>query len=64
MAPITIRAVVQAFKDRIHTERDKTEFKALCDKYTVVRWMGQHSPAGPGALHGCRGCVVEIAVDG
>lgn len=36
MAPITIRAVVQAFKDRIYTERDKTEFKALCDKYTVV----------------------------
>ncbi|GBF88116.1 hypothetical protein Rsub_00828 [Raphidocelis subcapitata] len=36
MAPITIRAVVQAFKDRIHTERDKAEFKALCDKYTVV----------------------------
>ena len=36
MAPITIRAVVQAFKDRIHTERDKAEFKALCDKYTMV----------------------------
>jgi hypothetical protein len=37
MVPITIRAVVQTFKDRIHTERDKAEFKALCDKYTVVR---------------------------
>ena len=37
MAPITIRAVVQAFKERIHTERDKAEFKGLCDQYTVVR---------------------------
>lgn len=36
MAPITIREVVQQFKDRIQTERDKTEFKSLCDRYTVV----------------------------
>jgi hypothetical protein len=36
MAPVSIRNVVLAFKDRIQTERDKTEFKALCDKYTVV----------------------------
>lgn len=40
MAPISIRAVVQAFKDRIHTERDKAEFKALCDRHTVVRRRG------------------------
>lgn len=44
-APVAIRNIVSVFKDRIHTERDKTEFKALCDKWTGVveypagRWV-------------------------
>jgi hypothetical protein len=55
MAPVSIRNVVLAFKDRIQTERDKTEFKALCDMYTVVRasaadwapWAGARRRAWP-----------------
>jgi hypothetical protein len=45
-APVAIRNIVSVFKDRIHTERDKSEFKALCDKWTGVveypvgRWVG------------------------
>jgi hypothetical protein len=44
-APVAIRNIVSVFKDRIHTERDKSEFKALCDKWTGVveypagRWV-------------------------
>jgi hypothetical protein len=34
--PVAIRNIVSVFKDRIHTERDKSEFKALCDKWTGV----------------------------
>jgi hypothetical protein len=43
--PVAIRNIVAVFKDRIHTERDKGEFKALCDKWTGVveypagRWV-------------------------
>lgn len=35
-APLAIRQIVSVFKDRINTERDKTEFKAICDKWTSV----------------------------
>lgn len=35
-APLAIRQIVTVFKDRINTERDKTEFKAICDKWTSV----------------------------
>lgn len=42
--PVAIRDIVSVFKDRIHSERDKSEFKALCDKWTgVVEY-----PAGSG----------------
>jgi hypothetical protein len=34
--PVAIRQIVAVFKDRINTERDKAEFKALCDKWTGV----------------------------
>jgi hypothetical protein len=43
--PVAIRDIVSVFKDRIHSERDKSEFKALCDKWTGVveypagRWV-------------------------
>ncbi len=44
--PVSIRAIIATFKDRILTERDKTEFKGLCDKWTsVVEW-----PAGTKCL--------------
>lgn len=36
LTPLSIRAIVAVFKDRILTERDKHEFKSLCDKWTVV----------------------------
>jgi hypothetical protein len=45
MAPVTIRAIVQEFKDRIASERDKSCFKALCDAHTVV----VEYPVGSGA---------------
>jgi hypothetical protein len=35
-APLAIRQIVSVFKDRINTERDKAEFKAICDKWTSV----------------------------
>jgi hypothetical protein len=54
-APVAIRNIVAVFKDRIHTERDKGEFKALCDKWTgVVEY-----PAGRwGVVLGCIALVL------
>lgn len=57
MAPMSIRAVVSAFKDRIHTERDKAEFKALCDRHTVVRGGGTGGWAGRRAAGWVGACV-------
>lgn len=53
--PVAIRDIVSVFKDRIHSERDKSEFKALCDKWTgVVEY-----PAGRWVCGACCGSYAD-----
>eukprot|EP00775_Hariotina_reticulata_P009574 gene9574-9736_t len=49
------RQIVAVFKDRINTERDKAEFKALCDKWTgVVEYpLGSGIKASPVQMLTC-----------
>lgn len=54
--PVAIRDIVSVFKDRIHSERDKSEFKALCDKWTgVVEY-----PAGRWVWCACCGVLWQL----
>lgn len=39
--PQSIKAIVGVFRERIRCDRDKNEFKALCDKWTYVT---EHPP--------------------